>query len=71
MEEKYQSTEHGIEQKELASFIGVTRQMLSRIRKEITFEQIYPPLKCETQFPIFALGHNFLHVAEGFLYAFS
>ena len=29
--------------KELASFIGVTQQMLSRIRKEITFGQIYPP----------------------------
>ena len=34
---------HDVPLKELASFIGVTRQMLSRIRKEITFEQIYPP----------------------------
>ncbi|MCH5312673.1 MAG: Crp/Fnr family transcriptional regulator [Prevotella sp.] len=34
---------HDVPLKELASFIGVTRQMLSKIRKEITFEQIYPP----------------------------
>ena len=34
---------HDVPLKELASFIGVTRQMLSRIRKEITFEQIFPP----------------------------
>ena len=61
---------HDVPLKELASFIGVTQQMLSKIRKEITFEQITPP-KYETQFPIFALGHHFLHVAEGFLYAFS
>ena len=34
---------HDVPLKELASFIGVTQQMLSKIRKEITFEQIYPP----------------------------
>ena len=34
---------HDVPLKELASFIGVTQQMFSRIRKEITFEQIYPP----------------------------
>ena len=61
---------HDVPLKELASFIGVTQQMFSRIRKEITFEQITPP-KNETQFHILALGHHFLHVAEGFLYAFS
>ena len=61
---------HDVPLKELASFVGVTPQMLSKIRKEITFEQITPP-KYETQFHILALGHHFLHVAEGFLYAFS
>ena len=34
---------HDVPLKELASFVGVTPQMLSKIRKEITFEQIYPP----------------------------
>ena len=34
---------HDVPLKELASFIGVTRQMLSRIRKEITFGEITPP----------------------------
>ena len=61
---------HDVQLKELASFVGVTPQMFSKIRKEITFDQITPP-KYETQFHILALGHHFLHVAEGFLYAFS
>ena len=34
---------HDVPLKELASFIGGTQQMLSKIRREITFEQIYPP----------------------------